>query len=138
MEVRMETTAGLGKAAEVWLNGNLLTVCDNLSTAEHRCPPGLLERVEFTYVCNEARDWPQAVADNPAHRRILHSVKGWTYEGFGRVVSLMPTVIDFGLLKMEDPDWTSDESLLGAYVRIPIDRLELRNAREPDWPTNAR
>jgi hypothetical protein len=39
---------------------------------------------------------------------------------------------------MEDANWTNDESLVGAYVRIPIDRLEIVWASETDWPEDAR
>ena len=37
----------------------------------------------------------------------------------------MPVVIHFGLLRMEDPNWSTDEHLVGKFVRVPIDRLEI-------------
>ena len=50
----------------------------------------------------------------------------------------MPVVIDFGLLKMEDANWTGDERLIGRYVRVAIDRLEVSPAFAPDWPDEAK
>jgi hypothetical protein len=129
MEVRMEHTEGLGRLAEVWADGHLLAVCDGVSERGRRCPPGVLERVEFTYTTDEAFTWAQAGRGNPGKRRTLEPVCRWSYVGYGRVVSIMPVVIDFGLLVMEDAHWTTDERLVGAFVRVPIDRLDLRPAR---------
>ena len=52
----------------------------------------------------------------------------------GQVTAIMPVTIDFGLLQMEDANWTNDESLVGRHVMIAIDRLELVSADQPDWP----
>jgi hypothetical protein len=65
-------------------------------------------------------------------------VRKWAYVGLGRVVAIMPVLIDFGVLTMEDANWTNDESLVGRYVRVPIDRLEIVWASETDWPEDAR
>jgi len=138
MDVRMEHTEGLGRVAEVWVKGNLLTVCDGVSSAERRCPPGLTDNVKFIYVNEAGFNWDDAVRGNPSRRRILEPVRKWAYVGYGQVVAVMPVVVEFGLLRMEDANWTSDESLVGKYVRIPIDRLEIVPAVEADWPEGAR
>ena len=134
MEVRMETTKGLGAEAEVWAGGSLLKVSDAISPYEGRCPPGLLENVEFAYFRDEGMSWEDAFAGNRSHRKRLDPVRGWSYVGYGSIVSIMPVVIDFGLLRMEDPNWVTDNSFIGRYVRIPIDRLEIRPASKRDWP----
>jgi len=51
-----------------------------------------------------------------------------------RVTQVMPVTVDFGLLQMEDANWTTDEGLVGTFVRIPIDRLEITLANPADWP----
>ena len=130
----MEHTAGLGRKAEVWLGGTLLCVCDGVSRPERRCPPGPVEDTKFSYMTAEGFSWAQATRGNPSHRLQVDPVRGWTYVGFGRVVSVGPVVVDFGLLTMEDANWTTDESLIGRYVRIPIDRLEIIPAPAQDWP----
>ena len=44
----------------------------------------------------------------------------------------MPVVIDFGLMRMEDAGWVTDESLIGKFVQIHIDRLEIERC-PADW-----
>jgi len=134
MEVRMEHTAGLGLEAEVWVDGRLLVVCDGVSKPGKRCPPGELIGVAFTYVTVEGPSWRQATGGNPGEKKQLDPLGGWSYTGYGQVVSVMPVVIDFGLLKMADPNWTTDEGLVGCYVKVPIDRLEICRAAAEDWP----
>ena len=134
MEVRLETTEGLGRTAEVWVGGHLLSVCDGVSTPQKRCMPGPLEGTRFTYVTEEGFAWEDAVAANPSRKQSLAPARSWGYIGYGRVMSVMPVVIDYGMLIMEDANWTSDESLVGKYVRVTIDRLDISWASTPDWP----
>lgn len=134
VEVRMEHTEGLGRLAEVWVDGQSLWVCDNVSQSGKRCPPGLLENVRFTYVTEESFAWADAIAANASRRQYLDHVKGWSYTGYGRIVSIMPVMIDYGLLTMPDANWTTDERLVGRFVRVSIDRLEISPALQEDWP----
>lgn len=138
MDVRMEETAGLGREAQVWVDGHLLTVCDNVSRPGRRCPPGVLEDVRFAYMTAAGFTWAQAAAGNRSRRRQIDADRGWSYIGFGRVVDVMPVRVDFGLLVMEDANWTSDEGLVGRFVRVPIDRLEIAWADAADWPAETR
>jgi len=136
MEVRMEHTEGLGGPAEVWVDGFPLTVCDSVSDPQKRCPPGVLQGVRFGYMTAEKVSWDQAAGENPSKKKMLDPVGRWSYVGYGQVVSIMPVVIDFGLLRMEDANWTSDESLVGQFVKVPIDRLEIAPANLRDYPEN--
>ena len=130
----MEHTEGLGREAEVWLDGHLLTVCDSVSSAADPCPLGPLENIRFSYVTDEGFTWDQAARGNPSHRKQVEPLRRWSYIGYGRVIQVSPVVVDFGLMEMEDANWTTDESLVGRFVRIPIDRLEICRASKPDWP----
>ena len=135
----MEHTHGLGHEAQVWIGGDLLTVCDAISLPGSPCPAGPLERVAFSYASMEGFSWDRALRGNPGRRMLLDPLRRWTYAGYGRILSVAPAVIvDFGLLRMEDANWTTDESLVGRFVRIPIDRLEITGARKPDWPETMR
>ncbi len=125
MDVRMEHTDGLGTLAEVLVGGTPLWVCDGISPAGRRTPAGLLEEVKFAYVTDEGFDWSDARRGNPMRKRDLVHQRQWSYAGFGRVLEIMPVVVDFGLVRMEDANWSNDESLIGAYVRVAIDRLEI-------------
>ncbi len=138
MEIRMEHTEGFSRSAEVWIGEQLLTVCDGLSTPDAPCPPGPVEDVSFGYVTVDGMTWRQASRDNPSRRQVLEHVRGWSYVGYGQVKTIMPVVIDFGLLQMEDANWTNDENLIGQYVAIPIDRLEIAPPRQEDWPEGLR
>ena len=130
----MEHTEGRGKVADVWVDGHLLAVCDGVSDGRRRCEPGLLEEVRFSYMADEPVAWERATRANPGKKRVLSPVRRWSYMGYGRVVSVAPVVIDFGLLRMEDANWTTDESLIGRFVRVPVDRLEIAPAAVEDWP----
>jgi hypothetical protein len=125
VDVRMEQTDGLGTLAEVLVGGTPLWVCDGISPTGRRTPPGLLEDVKFAYVTDEGFEWADARRGNPMRKRDLIHQRQWSYVGFGRVVEIMPVVVDFGMVRMEDANWTNDESLIGAYVRVDIDRLEI-------------
>jgi hypothetical protein len=138
MDIRLEHTDGHGLEAHIWLDGQLLRVCDKLSPPGGKTPPGLLEAVELTYFTGEGVSWERAGEENSGRRRELVPVRKWEYEGFGRVVGVAPVVIDFGCCRMEDPNWTTDRTLIGRYVRVPIDRLEIHTANRPDWPEEVR
>ncbi len=126
----MEHTEGLGGLAEVWVDGALLRVCDGVSPPGQPAPPGPLEGATFRYTTDETVSWAEAMASNASRKIMLEPVKCWAYVGFGRVEQVMPVVVHFGLLRMEDPNWSTDERLVGRYVCVPIDRLELVPAGE--------
>lgn len=134
MEVRMEHTEGFARKAEVLLDGESLIVCDGVSTPEQRCSPGVIENVKFSYPSLEGFQWAHAVRENPSHKVRLERVSGWSYVGFGRVVSIMPVTIYFGMLQLEDPNWSDDERLVGMYVKVSIDRLDLSVDDGKQWP----
>ena len=134
MEVRMEHTEGFARKADILLGEESLIVCDGVSTPEVRCSPGVIENVKFSYPSLEGFEWSRAVRDNPSNKVRLERISGWSYTGFGRVVSIMPVTIDFGMLELEDPNWSDDENLAGKYVKVSIDRLDLSVDDSRQWP----
>lgn len=134
MNVRMEHTEGRGRPADVWIDGMLLRVCDYLSPPDRRTPPGPLEDVAFRYVNDAGTDWDRAVRENPHKRMTLEPLRGNAYVGWGRIQSVMPVVVHFGLFALEDPTWSTEEHLVGQFVRIEIDRLELLPATPTEDP----
>jgi hypothetical protein len=131
MIVRMEHTEGHGGLAEVWLDGALLSVCDLLSPPGGKLSPGPIEDVAFRTTADEPVDWSRAARRNPSHRVTLEPIRHWSYMGFGRIVQVMPVVVHFGQLQLEDPNWSTAEELVGQYVALPIDRLEIVPATVP-------
>ncbi|MDP7286702.1 MAG: hypothetical protein QGH94_01780 [Phycisphaerae bacterium] len=138
MEVRMEHTEGFARKAEVLLDNESLIVCDGVSTPEMRCGPGVIENVKFSYPSLEGFQWSQAIKDNPSNRVRLEHIRGWSYMGFGRVLSIMPVTIDYGMIQLEDPNWSDDEALAGKYVKVMIDRLDLNIDDGKQWPEELR
>jgi len=138
MEVRLESTDGPGRQAEVWVDGTLLVVMDEYSRPGEQAAPGLLTYAKFVYMTEQAFSWADAAAANRSERRLLEPLGSWRYAGYGRVVQIMPVVIDFGLLCMEDANWTNDEKLVGKFVRVPIDRLSLTHQESNRWPEDLR
>lgn len=138
MEVRLESTDGPGRQAEVWIDGSLLVVMDEYTRPGERAAPGPLPDAKFVYMTEEAFSWAEAIAGNRSERRLLEPVRSWRYAGFGRVVQIMPVVIDFGLMCMEDANWTNDEKLVGRFVCVPIDRLSLTRQESDGWPEDLR
>jgi len=138
MDVRLESTEGFARAAEVWVGGTLFVAMDEISPPDEPLSPGLLSDVAFRYMTEEGFSWDQAVAGNRAKRRLVEPVRSWRYVGFGRVLQIMPVVIDFGLLTMADANWTTDEALVGRFVRVAIDRLSITHRVPDDWPESMR
>ena len=62
---------------------------------------------------------------NPDHDKRLVHIDGWKYEGYGEIVSVDPTVIDFGIIQLEAGPNTHDQRCIGEYVMVIIDRLVL-------------
>lgn len=138
MEVRLESTGGPGRQAEVWVGPALLAVMDDYTRPGERTAPGLLPDARFIYMTEEAFSWDDAIAANRSERQLLEPAGSWRYAGYGRVVQIMPVVIDFGLMCMEDANWTNDEKLVGKFVRVPIDRLSLTRHESDRWPEDLR
>jgi len=130
MDVRMEHTRGRGRQAEIWVAGELLTVCDGVSSGDSPTPAGLIEGVRLRYMTESPVALSGTVKENPRLRKGLDHVRSWAYTGYGQVVSIMPVTVDFGLVTMEDPNWATDESLIGRYVKVAIDRLEIEPGDE--------
>ena len=77
MEVRLESTDGPGRAAEVWVGGSLLTVMDDYTRPAEDLTPGVLADVMFAYMTEEAFTWDEAIAGNRAQRKLLDPVRQW-------------------------------------------------------------
>lgn len=49
----------------------------------------------------------------------------WHYNGYGKVLSINPVIIDFGDIKLEPDISSNDSQIIGEYVFCNIERLEI-------------
>jgi len=118
-------TEGYGRAAEIDVGGLRLTVVDGISSAEAPAPAGLVENSKFDVVFVVPGSWRRAVDANPDGERKLEPQWGWRYLGFGRVVSLDPVRLDFGVLELELALPPDEDRQVGDSVCLAIDRIRL-------------
>lgn len=122
MIVTLVNTDGHGDEAVVHLGDRNLTVMDAFSYA------GTWERdrpyeAEFSALEGPAT-WDEIFRGNPDRRVELRHLHGWQYAGYGKVIAIQPTVVDFGVLELQVGPPTHDDRCIGEYVYIPIDRLD--------------
>jgi hypothetical protein len=125
MEVNLIKTEGYALEAQVEYAGTVLHVMDEFSPPGERSAPGSIRQAEFSYETFEALTWEETFSGNPRCRKELEHIAGWSYLGYGQIVSVDPVRIDFGILEMEDPLSTHDERCIGEFVCVKIDRLQL-------------
>lgn len=49
----------------------------------------------------------------------------WSYEAYGKVLSINPVVIDFGEFELNTGNWTNDSKVVGEFVYWKIERLDI-------------
>ena len=123
MRIEILSTEGYGLEARVRVEGQVLVVMDDFSaipteTIDHDSP-------EIGYLTMEGGTWEERFSGNPSKLKKLVSTGGWSYDGYGQIVSIRPVIADFGLIKLDIGDFTNDERCVGAWIRERIERLEL-------------
>ncbi len=79
----------------------------------------------FDILCVADQNWNEMFQGNPDEKQELVATGDWSYDGYGKIVSISPVVIDFGDFSFEIGDFTSDVRCVGEFVYIVIDRLDL-------------
>ena len=123
MRVEILSTEGHGLEAKIRVEGHVLVVMDDFSTIPNEVMD--LDRPEFSYLNIEGSTWEEQFSGNPNKLKKLVSKGGWSYDGYGQIVSIRPVIADFGLLKLDIGDFTNDERCVGAWIHEAIERLEL-------------
>ncbi|UOK42103.1 MULTISPECIES: hypothetical protein [Flavobacterium] len=81
--------------------------------------------VEFTSL-DYPLDWNVIFSENKEKIKSLILEKGLcSYLAYGQIVSINPTVVDFGDIIMEIHLPTNDEKVIGEYIYWRIDRLDI-------------
>jgi hypothetical protein len=123
MKVTLVRTEGPGREAILKIEGTDYCVRDGFSWLAERTPPdgGDLE-VSLSTVLDDSWSWEDMFAANPDRRIGLEPVEGYSYLAFGRILSIDPVRIDYGLLVEERALYTHDPRVVGDFVgfRIPV------------------
>ena len=81
--------------------------------------------VEFLSLDSEDFGWDEMFSKNSEEERKLVQTGEWSYVGFGQIISIHPTIIDFGAIDLEVEDFSNDLRMVGEYIYWEIDRLDI-------------
>ena len=70
-------------------------------------------------------DWDTAFTLNANKEQELVKTDKWSYCGYGKILGIDPVMIDFGSLIFDSGSWTNDRRVIGEYVCMRIDRLDI-------------
>jgi len=71
-------------------------------------------------------DWNIIFTENKSKIKKLIKEKGYcSYQSYGQILSINPTVVDFGDIIMEIGLSTNDEKVVGEFIYWKIDRLDI-------------
>lgn len=104
---------------QIEINGNQYYV----SSIHEDYQAGEYADVEFSAI-EAAHEWEERFGKNTDNRKCLTRLDGWSYAGYGVVVSINPVVADFGDIRLDLGNWTNDKKIIGEDIYWPI--LELR------------
>ena len=68
-------------------------------------------------------EWNEMFGRNNERKQALISTGEWSYEAFGKIISVAPVVADFGGLELVVGPFTHDNRVIGEYIFTVIDRL---------------
>lgn len=125
MKVELIRTEGVGLEAEILVNGQKLFVMDEFSPSDIPASPCELSNPQFGAIGFTNQSWEDMFSGNPDHDKRLKHIEGWKYEGYGEIVSVDPTIVDFGTLRLEAGPITHDQRCIGEHIMVIIDRLDL-------------
>lgn len=121
---RLVSTEGLYLEAIIEVDGQHLCVMDEFSVSADTSPKvGEQFEFEFSPYLGEDEEWEAIFSGNPEGRVGLESLGGWRYRAFGRVVGVIPVLVDCGLFHVEGVVSSRDPRLVGEPVAFIISRL---------------
>ena len=126
IDAELMSTEGLNLEAEVLIAGVRLTVMDGFSGPGERSSCGLLQNVRLDCLEADRLSFEEMFQGNPHGLKGLEWRGGWRYAGYGQIIGLNPTRVDFGLAIIDGVGpRTNDASCVGQFIKVEIDRLEL-------------
>jgi hypothetical protein len=121
-------TEGYGLEVVFSFNGRTYQAMDDFSGFDPEKVD--FDAPEFSIVCPSDQSWESIFQGNPELKRELIQRRGWSYDGYGQVVSVRPVVVDFGDFTFEVGDFTTDQRCIGEFVHLILDRLDLAFASQ--------
>ena len=85
---------------------------------------GSLVDVEFSHISGD-NPWEEIFNNNPRENMCLVKINGWSYNGYGKIVSINPVIANFGHISLDLGDWTNDVRVIGEYIYWKILRLDI-------------
>ena len=81
--------------------------------------------IEFSSI-DYSLDWSIIFSENKEKIKcLLLDNENCSYLAYGQIISINPTIVDFGDIKMEIDLSTNDERVIGEYIYWKIDRLDI-------------
>ncbi|MBN2143482.1 MAG: hypothetical protein JW774_02555 [Candidatus Aureabacteria bacterium] len=93
-------------------------------------PVGEQVEVEFDHLSLTHDPWNNTFDKNPQKKKCLINTKDWSYDGYGRIISVNPIRADFGDIVLDLGKWSHDKRLIGEYIYWPISELSVSRNKE--------
>ena len=120
----MLRTEGPWLEADLQIGDMVLTVMDEFALSAYTSPSvGDEFEVELSAEVDHEVSLESLFAGNPEQLRKIERTKGWSYQAYGKVISINPVVVDCGILLVPDVFHTNDPRVIGEFVGFPISRL---------------
>ena len=81
--------------------------------------------IEFSSI-DYSLEWSVIFSENKEKIKcLILDNKNCSYLAYGQIISIKPTIVDFGDIKMGIGLSTNDERVIGEYIYWKIDRLDI-------------
>jgi hypothetical protein len=115
-------TNGYSMEAAIEYQHKRFHVMDKFSPPGGTSEPGFIHNARFGCMIF-TQDTPGKLCDSC--KKELHNLDSWNYHGCARIISLNPTVVDFGLFTIELDLAVTEPDAVGKWLCGKISRLEL-------------
>jgi hypothetical protein len=120
---KLISTRGRYLAAVIEVDQQIYHVFDEFSLDEVNNEEQHCFDFDWSIQCSDDENWDEIFKNNAEQKYGLVHLSGWTYHAFGQIVRVNPVVVDCQVLRVEDVVVSSDEQLVGEWIRFTICRL---------------
>lgn len=69
--------------------------------------------------------WEERFSRNQERKQCLIKTGEWSYDGYGKIISINPVIADFGNINLDLGKFTHDNRVIGEFVYEKIIRLDI-------------